>query len=676
MLQRDYKQRLRAERRERESASRLAVTLASIGDGVIATDREGRIVFMNRVAEALSGWSLREAQTRDLSEVFRIINESTRAPVENPVTAVLRSGLVVGLANHTLLIARDGTEIPIDDSGAPVRDGEGQLMGVVLVFHDCRERKQLEQESRRAALAEAARVLQAQAATAVRASEQRLQLALKAAHAAAWEWDVASGRVEWSADYYDLVGLEPPGSYDDWLASMVEEDRAPTDALVRRTLDEQPFLPIEYRVHHPSRGVRWLLAIGRVENEGRNAPRVLGIALDITDRKLAEAERDELLGVADRARAEAEAANQAKDRFLAVLSHELRSPLSAVLGWVGVGRASVDQPATIARALTTIERNVRQQAELVDDLLDVSRIASGRLTFERETVDLAAVVRETVESLVASAKAVVLRTVVPPGPVTVVGDRRRLGQVVQNLLSNAIKFTPEGGTVDVSLLQGQTDRCAQLTVRDTGEGIAADALPHIFDPFRQEDAAVTRRHGGLGLGLAIVQHVVSSHGGTVTAASPGKGAGATMTVTLPLADLSLEAATRRDDPSAENLAGIRMLVVDDDPDNLEPLCVLLTQAGAIVDAASSADEALAALDRAWPHVLVSDLGMPDRDGYGLIECVRARARQPLRAIAISGFAAPEDRDRALRAGFDLHFPKPLDFAAFFAAVVRLHGTIT
>lgn len=678
LMQRDNAERLRAERRERETASRLAVTLSSIGDAVIATDPAGRVVFMNRVAEALTAWPLAQARGRMLDDVFRIVNEETRAPVESPVTKVLRTGTVVGLANHTVLLARDGTEIPIDDSGAPVRDGSDEVMGVVLVFHDCRERKQVEQEARRAAIAETARDLETRAADALRASEQRLQVALKAAQAAAWELDVASGRVQWSAEYYDLCGLDPtiPPSYEHWLSSVVEDDRAAADDVVRRNLQGGPFVPIEYRVRHPLRGVRWLLSMGRVEMEEQTASVMSGIVVDITDRKRAEAERDEMIGIAERARAEAEAANQAKDGFLAVLSHELRSPLSAILGWVGVASASPGDPDTVARALATIDRNVRQQAELVDDLLDVSRIASGRLALDSQAVDLGQTVRDAIESLAATAEAkgVALRTHLPAESVgTVLGDRRRLEQVVDNLLTNAIKFTPRGGRVEVCLERAAG--AASVIVRDSGEGIAPEVLPHVFDAFRQEDAAMTRRHGGLGLGLAIVDHIVKSHGGTVTATSPGKGQGAVFTVMLPLRPDGLatpsDAGTFALATAPAALAGIHVLLVDDDPDNREALRLLLSHAGATVTAAGNAAEALAAIEAARPDVMVSDIGMPGRDGYGLVEAVRDLPGKRVQAIAITGFAAPEDRDRALRAGFDAHLPKPIDLPALFAAVARL-----
>jgi PAS domain S-box-containing protein len=390
---------LAAEARRRESEERLRVTLRSIGDAVIATDPEGAVVFVNPVAERLTGWREADARGRALDEVFRIVSAQTREAVESPAARVLREGVVVGLANHTVLITRDGQEVQIDDSGAPIRDAGGALMGVVLVFRDVADREAADAARRQAIWAEAARTEAERAASALEA-----------------------------------------------------------------------------------------------------------------------------------ARVEADRANEAKDSFLAVLSHELRSPLSAMLAWVDILKRRSDDPATRERAITVLERNVRAQTQLINDLLDTSRIVSGKLELEREPVDLARALPATLDGLqpLADAKGVELVRQLGERPLVVIGDQPRLEQVVRNLVDNAIKFTPAGGRVEVRL--GKIEGQAELTVSDTGEGFPADVRDAIFDRFHQSGTPGTRRHGGLGLGLAIVRHLVEAHGGTIAAHSGGVGTGATFTI--------------------------------------------------------------------------------------------------------------------------------------------------
>src|SRR4029077_4173824 len=359
----------------------LRVTIRSIGDAVIATDVRGDIVFMNPVAEALTAWRETEARGRSLGEIFRIFNAETREPVENPAVRVLREGVIVGLANHTVLIARNGHEVHIDDSGAPTREAGGELMGVVLVFRDVSEREAAEAEHRRALWADAARV---------------------------------------------------------------------------------------------------------------------------------EAER--VAGALAEARAEAERSNEAKDAFLAILSHELRSPLSAMLAWVGILQRRSDDATTRTRAVAVLERSVRAQTQLINDLLDVSRIVSGKLQLERQPVDLAAELPGNIDTLqtLADTKGAIIGRELSQGPFVVMGDEPRLGQVVRNLVENAVKFTPSGGRVMVRL--SQVDSHVELAVIDTGEGFPSELRTVIFDRFRQSRTPLTRRHGGLGLGLAIVRHLVEEHG--------------------------------------------------------------------------------------------------------------------------------------------------------------------
>jgi PAS domain S-box-containing protein len=520
-----------AEVERRQSEERLRVTLRSIGDAVIATDAQGLIVFMNPVAEALTAWREGDAQGHPLEEVFRIIDAETRETVESPAARVTREGTTVVLANHTLLLARDGREIQIDDSGAPIQTAGGELMGVVLVFRDVSEREAAEAEHRGALWAEAARV---------------------------------------------------------------------------------------------------------------------------------EAERTADILAA--ARADAERANEAKDAFLAILSHELRSPLSAMLAWVGLLQRRSDDAATRRRAVTVLERSVRTQTQLINDLLDVSRIVSGKLQLDRAPLDLVAELPESLDGLqpVAEGKGVTLIRDLCSGPLVVVGDEARLDQVMRNLVENAIKFTPSGGRVTIRL--ARTGREAELTVTDTGDGFPAELRSAIFARFHQSATPRTRRHGGLGLGLAIVRHLVEEHGGTVMADSPGPGRGATFVVRLPLADGVLPVRTQvpRSDDAPVDLHGVSVLLVEDDAEWREAVALGLAQAGADVTSAGSVAEALALLDTHSPRVLVSDIGMPGADGYELVQRARARLGVPLHAVAMTGFADAGSRERCLRLGFDEFLAKPFE----------------
>ncbi len=533
-----------AEFRRRTSEQRLRVTLQSIGDAVIATDTQALIVFMNPVAERLTGWDGPDATGRELSEVFHIVHAETRHAVESPAARVLREGVVVGLANHTVLIARDGREIPIDDSGAPIQDADGEMMGVVLVFRDVTGREKVEEERRRLQWAEAART----------AAERT------------------------------------------------------SDAL-------------------------------------------------------------------EEARAEAARANEAKDAFLATLSHELRSPLSAMLAWVGILRRRGDDAPTRERAIGVLERSVRTQTQLINDLLDVSRIVSGKLALEAAPVDLAAELPECLDALrpTADTKGVTLDGDLSGGPLVVLGDEARLEQVVRNLVDNAIKFTPSGGHVRVRL-QRMEDR-AELTVADTGEGFPPELRTAIFDRFQQSRNPRTRQHGGLGLGLAIVRHLVEAHGGSVTADSPGAGRGATFTVSLPLTDgvAALRTGPSRSDEPSIDLRGLSVLLVEDDADWREAVALRLGQAGARVTTAASVADALELLDAVRPQVLVSDIGMPHADGYELITLVRGRPGDRLTAVAMTGFADPESRERCLSLGFDDFIAKPFEPGVLITRLSLLLG---
>jgi signal transduction histidine kinase/CheY-like chemotaxis protein len=411
---------------------------------------------------------------------------------------------------------------------------------------------------------------------------------------------------------------------------------------------------------------------------------------EIAERKEAEERLRISLAQEQLARAEAEHASRLKDEFLATVSHELRTPLTAIIGWSYMLRHGKLSEANAVRALETIERNAKSQAQIVEDILDVSRVITGKLRLNIEAVDVASVINAAIDSaqLAAESKHIQLQVTLDPSARHVSGDASRLQQVVWNLLSNAIKFTPKGGRVEVRLERKEAN--AQLRVSDTGCGLHPEFLPYIFDRFRQADGSNTRCHGGLGLGLSIVRHLVELHGGTVRADSPGAGGGATFTVELPLAPTrssvrngetgghysrSNEEALSAHAGSLPSLEGVRVLLVDDAPDTLNTLNAILTEHNATVQIAASAAAALEVLARYKPSVLVSGLTMPCADGYTLIGRIRAQETEsgdePVPAIALTAYVRVEDRVRALAAGFNMFVPKPVDPNELIVAILSL-----
>ncbi|MCC7599165.1 PAS domain-containing protein [Janthinobacterium sp. FW305-129] len=386
-------------------------------------------------------------------------------------------------------------------------------------------------------------------------------------------------------------------------------------------------------------------------------------------------ERKVLLDSEREARAEAERTNQLKDDFLATLSHELRTPLSAILGWAQVLRRGTRDQADLHRGLQSIERNARAQAQLIEDLLDMSRITSDKVMLDLQPLAPASVIASAIETLrpAADAKHIAIHSSIASDAGSIMGDPSRIQQVIWNLLSNALKFTPQGGRVEIGARR-EANRLA-ITVADNGVGIKKDFLPHVFDRFRQADASTTRRHGGLGLGLAIVKHLVEQHGGTVTVSSAGDMQGASFTVRLPLGTPAAAARQTGGAPSASHdLRGIKVLLVDDEADARELTARILRDHHAEVHDAGSVAQALLLLEQVQPHVLISDIGMPDADGFDLLAHIRAHASPAtarLPALALTAFAQPQDRQRALAGGFQAWVAKPLDPAELLAAVAQL-----
>ncbi len=527
-------------------------------------------------------------------------------------------------------------------------------------------------------------------------SEERYRTLVEAVAAMVWNrsatGEFETGQPEWSAftgqSFEELWGWG-------WLAAIHPDDRPATIEAWSRALVERIPYEVEHRVRRHDGEYRYMAARAVALPDGSGGIREwAGLHIDIHERthanevlraawEVAE-ERLQLLDSERAARGEAERANRLKDDFVATLSHELRTPLHAILGWTQILQRKKGDPKAVDQGLEVIERNARLQSQMISDLLDMSRIISGKMRLEIQPVDLSAVVESATEAvrLAAEAKGIGIVQAIDRQDGIITGDPDRLRQVVWNLLSNAIKFTPAGGTVRVEL--ARTAGSVEIRVSDTGQGFDPAFAPYLFDRFRQADASTTRRSGGLGLGLAIVKQFVELHGGTVTATSPGQGKGAAFTILLPhvAPEQVGESPGRRPpvgsaaatDEACVTLRGVRVLVVDDQGDARELLERILVECDAEVETVTSAAEALEAVRRRRPDVLVSDLGMPGEDGYELVR--RLRALPPDQggttpAAAVSALARPEDRRRALEAGYQVHVAKPVEAAELLAAVAKL-----
>ncbi|HEY3498296.1 MAG TPA: GAF domain-containing protein, partial [Polyangiaceae bacterium] len=709
---------LRASRFDAEDRARrwFTTTLRSIGDAVIATDGEGRITFMNPVAEDLTGWSEAEARGKTLDEVFVIFSELTREPVESPVAKVLREGAVVGMANHTLLRSRRGREIPIDDSGAPIRNETGELFGVVLVFRDVSRDKV--ERGRREFLTKAGEALVASLDYQV-----TLSTVAKLAVPAIADWcaveilEPGAARSKQAAVAHadpsklrfaeELGRRYPPdpsarnGAPEVIRSGKSELYREIPDTMLVAAAQNDEHLRLLRELRLESAMVVPLRARGHTlgamtfvyaESRRRYDEDDLAFAEEFARRAAMAIENALALKQVEEARLkerrlrdDAEIASRAKDEFLAMVSHELRTPLNAILGWTMILRRRTPTAET-DRALSIIERNAQTQAKLIEDVLDVSRIISGKLALTLGSTNIGDAVTAAIETVTpaAQAKSIAVSLDRVEEDLAITADADRIQQVVWNVLSNAVKFTPRGGAIHVAAYREGSD--VLISVRDSGEGIEPEALPFVFEAFHQADASTTRRHGGLGLGLAIVKQLVSAHGGTVQASSPGLGRGSTFLVRLPArgtvaavrrgprALAATEAAAERVAPP--RLDGLRVLVIDDEVDALDLVRHVLGGFGAEVFAAASAKEAFEAFARVRPDVVVSDIGMPGEDGYALIRRIRAMpadAGGGTPAVALTAYARDEDAQRAFSAGYQMHVTKPVEPDRLATVVANLGG---
>jgi PAS domain S-box-containing protein len=669
-LDRIAAQRAQAEVQADEQREWLQVTLASIGDGVIATDSAGRVRFLNAAAQRLTGWRADEAAGRPVDELASLFDERDGRTVESPLHSALRRRSAAAAGGEPALRARDGSVHPVDVNAAPIIDSASGLAGAVMVLREAAVQRQAERAMREAYTELDQRVIRRTAAL------ERASTALRERNALLNAITASTPDLIFAKDRQGRTLMVNPA----WAKAMgkLEHDVVALDEKERLVLDSGEAMIIEETVDQRT----YLTTKAPLRDEQSRIIGLIGVATDITERKRGQQELEKLVVAEQRLRAEAERANRAKDEFLAIVSHELRSPLNALRGWSHLLATTRPlEPSLVERAAKAIKRNVDHQTRLIDDLLDTSRIVSGKLNIERRVVNLAEIVNAALEATRpgAAAKETTLRFTAGDA-VMVVGDGGRLQQLASNLLSNAVKFTPERGLVHVSLLKN--GERVQLVVKDNGLGIAPEFLPHVFDRFTQADTTSARRAGGLGIGLALVRHIALLHGGQVRADSPGLGKGATFTVDLPAAPLAAALAAigapspdQRRRTTENALREVRVWIADDDPDAHEVVALTLKQAGAEVRSFGSGVQLVDALENALakpPDVLLLDLAMPEQDGFETLRRARslelaAGIDQPIPAIALTAFTQVE-RERLRAAGFTDRVDKPVDADKLIAAI--------
>lgn len=608
----------------RRQSQILEVTLASIGDAVIVTDVHGRVTFLNSVAEVLTGWSSQEAKSYELTRIFRIINEYTRQVVEDPAAKVLQTGTILGLANHTLLLARDGREIPINDSAAPIRLPNGELFGVVVVFRDI--------------------------------SEER-----RAEHARAWLASIVESSVDaivsktldgiitsWNPGAVRLFGYAPEEIIGKPVTTIIPPElrHEEVEVLARLRRGERVDHFETVRLAKSGKRIDISLTVSPVKDEHGQIVGASKIARDISDQKRSE----RLL----------KDANQRKDEFLAMLAHELRNPLASVRNASTLLCGTKHERPDLQSACGILDRQLRQMTRLVDDLLDVSRINAGLIELQQEFLDVGQLLRGVESSLETDFVAAqqVLTMAIPTDPLYVEGDRIRLTQVFSNVLHNANKYTPDGGRIVVEAAQEDAD--IVVRIRDTGIGIPSEMLDQVFELFSQVERSSHRARGGLGIGLTLSKRLVEIHGGRIEAHSQGPGRGTEFVIRLPAREPP-PVQCSVPSPVESALIARRILIADDNEDAAVSLGMLLQSIGHETRVAYDGLAAIEMAEEFRPEVVILDIGMPKLDGYEVARRISARPwAEATVLVALTGWGQEADRARAQEAGFHRHLVKPVE----------------
>jgi PAS domain S-box-containing protein len=633
--------RRRAEEALQQQSEWLRVTLASIAEGVISTDAGGRVTYMNPVAETLTGWPVAEALGHPLPDIFHIVHERTRQSARNPALDALRMGKPVALANHTVLVARDGSERPIDDSASPMRDESGATLGTVLIFRDVSERKRAEEA-------------RARLAAIVESSDDAI--VSKTLDGVIRSWNTGAERI------FGYTSQEAVGQP---ITMIIPSDRHDEERMIldriRRGERVEHFETV--RVGKDGRRIDISLTVSPVRDDTGRVVGASKIARDITEQVGAAAR---LAGALEREQQQGRLLreqDERKNEFLALLAHELRNPLAPLRNGLQVMRLAEGNAAAVYQARTMMERQLGHMVRLVDDLLDVSRISRNKIELRRSRILLADAVNSAVETVrpLIDAAGHTLRISIPSEPIFLDADLTRLAQVFGNLLTNSTKYTSHGGRITLTAMPDASQ--VVVSIRDNGIGIPADSLPTVFDMFSQVDRSIERSAGGLGIGLALVKGLVEMHGGSISAESAGEGLGSTFTVRLPLLEDSV--MPQLQDPvqfgSAAAQSGRRILVVDDNRDSSASMAMMLKFQGDEVRTAHDGAEALQIAEDFRPHAIIMDMGMPRLNGYEATRRLRQQSwGRDILIIALTGWGQESDKARSHEAGCDVHLVKPVD----------------
>jgi PAS domain S-box-containing protein len=626
---------LHAARRRAEATQRwLTAVLTSIGDGVIATDAQGRVTLLNPVAEILTGWKSEDAVGETLTDVFRIVNEETHEPVENPVDRVLREKTVVGQANHTILMARDQTERPIDDSGAPIQENGGAIKGVVLVFRDITQRRQSE------------------------AVSNRLAAIIDSSDDAIIGTDLGRIVVSWNAGAERLFGYTAAEVAGRPISLLMPPDRRAEESeiLARLRRGERVDHFESVRITKEGHPIDVSLTISPIRDGSGRIVGASKIARDITERKRLEEERRRRLD-------ELAEANRRKDEFLAMLAHELRNPLAVISNAIQLNTLiGAQEQGDWSRDV--IGRQVQHLSRLIDDLLEVSRIRTGKIQLHKERLDVAMVLRNAIESVrpLIEAREHNLTVDIASATLLAEADQVRLEQIVNNLLTNAAKYTDRGGRIWLSA-QREAEAIV-IKVRDAGIGIRPEHLPRIFELFAQGDRSLAHSEGGLGIGLTLARTLTELHSGSLTATSAGPGTGSEFVVRLPAgAPVTADPATSKPPVKPLPMRGLSILVIDDNAELAQGLSRLLKLLDYEVWMAHDGPSGIEAARGHRPDIVLLDIGLPGMDGYQVAEQLRREDfGKDVLLVALTGYGHEEDRRRASSVGFDQFVTKPVDYA--------------